>query len=121
MVSFENGYAGDSRWFYIAYLRQGEKLEFSTIKAFGRGNFAKLQKYQGYTVENDRAVVPSDGIYLIYVGLDTHEVDIQPLSLGGYCGSARVDFTTDPGGKNHECYDTSGRQNAYLSEYTCLQ
>ena len=114
VVSFENGYAGDSRWFYIAYLRQGEKLEFSTIKAFGRGNFAKLQKYQGYTVENDRAVVPSDGIYLIYVGLDTHEVDIQPLSLGGYCGSARVDFTTDPGGKTMSAtIPADGRMRIY--------
>ena len=37
VASFENGYAGDSRWFYITYLRGGTALEFSTEKAFGKG------------------------------------------------------------------------------------
>ncbi|MBF1533657.1 MAG: DUF5019 domain-containing protein, partial [Prevotella salivae] len=51
---------------------------------------------------------------LIYVGLDTHEVDIQPLSLGGYCGSARVDFTTDPGGKTMSAtIPVDGRMRIY--------
>ena len=37
-------YAGNSRWFYISYIPGGEALEFSTDKAYGKGNFAKLKK-----------------------------------------------------------------------------
>ena len=37
VVSMENGYAGNSRWFYISYIPGGEALEFSTDKAYGKG------------------------------------------------------------------------------------
>lgn len=99
VVSMENGYAGNSRWFYISYIPGGEALEFSTDKAYGKGNFAKLKKAEGYQVVNDRAVVADNGIYLIYVGLDSREIDIQPLSLSGDCGGASVEFTTNPDGR----------------------
>ena len=100
IASFENGYAGAARWFYITYLRGGTALEFSTEKAFGKGNFAKLKTATDYNVVNDRAVVPSDGIYLIYVGLDSREIAIQPLELSGDCGGSAVQFTTNADGRS---------------------
>ncbi len=100
VVSMENGYAGDSRWFYISYMRVGETLSFSTDKAFGKGNFAQLKKVTDYKVENDKAVVEKEGIYMVYVGLDTREIAIQPLTLSGDCGGASVNFTINDDGQS---------------------
>lgn len=100
VVSMENGYAGDSRWFYISYMRAGETLSFSTDKAFGKGNFAQLKKVTDYKVENDKAVVKKEGIYMVYVGLDTREIAIQPLTLSGDCGGASVNFTINDDGQS---------------------
>lgn len=100
VVSMENGYAGDSRWFYISYMRAGETLSFSTDKAFGNGNFAQLKKVTDYKVENDKAVVEKEGIYMVYVGLDTREIAIQPLTLSGDCGGASVNFTINDDGQS---------------------
>lgn len=100
VVSMENGYAGDSRWFYISYMRAGETLSFSTDKAFGKGNFAQLKKVTDYKVENDKAVVEKEGIYMVYVGLDTREIAIQPLTLSGDCGGASVNFTIKDDGQS---------------------
>lgn len=100
VVSMENGYAGDSRWFYISYMRAGETLSFSTDKAFGKGNFAQLKKVIDYKVENDKAVVEKEGIYMVYVGLDTREIAIQPLTLSGDCGGASVNFTINDDGQS---------------------
>ena len=100
VVSMENGYAGDSRWFYISYMRAGETLSFSTEKAFGKGNFAQLKKVTDYKVENDKAVVEKEGIYMVYVGLDTREIAIQPLTLSGDCGGASVNFTINDDGQS---------------------
>lgn len=100
VVSMENGYAGDSRWFYISYMRAGETLSFSTDKAFGKGNFAQLKKVTDYKVENDKAVVEKEGIYMVYVGLDTREIAIQPLTLSGDCGGASVNFTLNDDGQS---------------------
>lgn len=99
VASFENGYAGASRWFYITYLRGGTALEFSTEKAFGKGNFAKLKTVIDYSVVNNRAVVPSDGIYVIFVALDSREIAIQPLKLSGDCGGSSVLFTANADGR----------------------
>ena len=99
VASFENGYAGASRWFYITYLRGGTALEFSTEKAFGRGNFAKLKTVTDYSVVNNRAVVPNDGIYVIFVALDSREIAIQPLKLSGDCGGSSVLFTANADGR----------------------
>lgn len=100
VVSMENGYAGDSRWFYISYMRAGETLSFSTDKAFGKGNFAQLKKVTDYKVEKDKAVVEKEGIYMVYVGLDTREIAIQPLTLSGDCGGASVNFTINDDGQS---------------------
>lgn len=100
VVSMENGYAGDSRWFYISYMRAGETLSFSTDKAFGKGNFAQLKKVTDYKAENDKAVVEKEGIYMVYVGLDTREIAIQPLTLSGDCGGASVNFTINDDGQS---------------------
>lgn len=100
VVSMENGYAGDSRWFYISYMRAGETLSFSTDKAFGKGNYAQLKKVTDYKVENDKAVVEKEGIYMVYVGLDTREIAIQPLTLSGDCGGASVNFTINDDGQS---------------------
>lgn len=100
VVSMENGYAGDSRWFYISYMRAGETLSFSTDKAFGKGNFAQLKKVTDYKVENGKAVVEKEGIYMVYVGLDTREIAIQPLTLSGDCGGASVNFTINDDGQS---------------------
>lgn len=100
VVSMENGYAGDSRWFYISYMRAGETLSFSTDKAFGKGNFAQLKKVTDYKVKNDKAVVEKEGIYMVYVGLDTREIAIQPLTLSGDCGGASVNFTINDDGQS---------------------
>lgn len=100
VVSMENGYAGDSRWFYISYMRAGETLSFSTDKAFGKGNFAQLKKVTDYKVDNDKAVVEKEGIYMVYVGLDTREIAIQPLTLSGDCGGASVNFTINDDGQS---------------------
>ena len=100
VVSMENGYAGDSRWFYISYMRAGEALSFSTDKAFGKGNFAQLKKVTDYKVENDKVVVEKEGIYMVYVGLDTREIAIQPLTLSGDCGGASVNFTINDDGQS---------------------
>lgn len=100
VVSMENGYAGDSRWFYISYMRAGETLSFSSDKAFGKGNFAQLKKVTDYKVENDKAVVEKEGIYMVYVGLDTREIAIQPLTLSGDCGGASVNFTINDDGQS---------------------
>lgn len=100
VVSMENGYAGDSRWFYISYMRAGETLSFSTDKAFGKGNFAQLKKVTDYKVENDKAVVEEEGIYMVYVGLDMREIAIQPLTLSGDCGGASVNFTINDDGQS---------------------
>ena len=99
VASFENGYAGASRWFYITYLRGGTALEFSTEKAFGKGNFAKLKTVTDYSVVNNRAVVPNDGIYVIFVALDSREIAIQPLKLSGDCGGSSVLFTANADGR----------------------
>ena len=99
VASFENGYAGASRWFYITYLRGGTALEFSTEKAFGRGNFVKLKTVTDYSVVNNRAVVPNDGIYVIFVALDSREIAIQPLKLSGDCGGSSVLFTANADGR----------------------
>ena len=99
VVSFENGYAGASRWFYITYLRGGTALEFSTEKAFGKGNFAKLKTVTDYSVVNNRAVVANDGIYAIFVALDSRDIAIQPLKLSGDCGGSSVLFTTNADGR----------------------
>lgn len=114
VVSMENGYAGDSRWFYISYMRAGETLSFSTDKAFGKGNFAQLKKVTDYKVENDKAVVEKEGIYMVYVGLDTREIAIQPLTLSGDCGGASVNFTINDDGQSMSAtIAKSGRMRIY--------
>ena len=108
VASFENGYAGDSRWFYITYLRGGTALEFSTEKAFGKGNFAQLKTLTDYTVANNRAVVPSDGIYIVFVALDSRDIAIQPLKLSGDCGGAPVEFAANADGRTMSATITNG-------------
>lgn len=108
VASFENGYAGDSRWFYITYLRGGTALEFSTEKAFGNGNFAQLKTLTDYSVANNRAVVPNDGIYVVFVALDSRDIAIQPLKLSGDCGGSSVNFTTNADGRTMSATIASG-------------
>ena len=108
VASFENGYAGDSRWFYITYLRGGTALEFSTEKAFGKGNFAQLKTLTDYSVANNRAVVPNDGIYIVFVALDSRDIAIQPLKLSGDCGGSSVNFTTNADGRTMSATIASG-------------
>lgn len=108
VASFENGYAGDSRWFYITYLRGGTALEFSTEKAFGNGNFAQLKTLTDYSVANNRAVVPNDGIYIVFVALDSRDIAIQPLKLSGDCGGSSVNFTTNADGRTMSATIASG-------------
>ncbi|WP_314672111.1 SusF/SusE family outer membrane protein [Segatella salivae] len=108
IASFENGYAGDSRWFYITYLRGGTALEFSTEKAFGNGNFAQLKTLTDYSVANNRAVVPNDGIYVVFVALDSRDIAIQPLKLSGDCGGSSVNFTTNADGRTMSATIASG-------------
>ena len=100
VVSLENGYAGKSRWFYMAYLKAGTGVKFSEEKAFGNGNFATLATSTGFTVQNNRAVVAADGIYMIYVGLDSREVAIEPVKLQAWSGSSSATFTVDADGKS---------------------
>lgn len=116
VVSLENGYAGKSRWFYITYLKAGTGVQFSDEKAFGNGNFATLATSTGFTVQNNRAIVANDGIYMIYVGLDSREVAIEPVKLQAWSGSSSATFTVDPDGKSMSAtLPETGRMRMYPS------
>ena len=52
--------------------------------------------------------MPSDGIYLIYVGLDSREIAIQPLELSGDCGGSAVQFTANADGRTMSATLASG-------------
>ncbi|MFC2711100.1 SusF/SusE family outer membrane protein [Hoylesella oralis] len=96
---FDRSYSEDYRWFYINYFKAGSGLRFSTGKCFGNGEFVSLKVNDGFTVQKDRAVVPTDGIYMVYIDLLLRMVSIEKVKLYGYCGSDRFDFQVDADGK----------------------
>lgn len=61
-----------------------------------------------YTVANNRAVVPSDGIYIVFVALDSRDIAIQPLKLSGDCGGAPVEFAANADGRTMSATITNG-------------
>ena len=79
--SFQRSFSEKYRWYYIHYFEKGEALRFSTEKVFGRGEFVSLDHAVGFEVKNNKAIIPDDGIYMVYVDLNTRTVCIQPLEL----------------------------------------
>lgn len=83
--SFERSYVEAYRWFYINYFEAGTGVRFSTSKVFGAaGEFVTLNNNIGFTVVNNKAMIPASGLYMIYVDLGSRTVAIERLELYAY-------------------------------------
>lgn len=82
---FQRSFSEDYRWFYINYFEAGTGLRFSTSKIFGsNGEFVSLDNNGGFTVQDGKAIIPSSGIYIVYVDLSTRSVYIQRATFYAY-------------------------------------
>lgn len=92
---FTQSWNQNFRWYYINYFEAGTGLRFSTTKTFGaNGEFVSLDTNEGYTVEDGKAVIPSSGIYIVFVDLGLRGVFIQRATIYAYANAA--DWNTLP-------------------------
>ena len=112
--TFDRSYSENYRWFYINYFKAGSGLRFSTKKCFGEGEFVQLDENGGFEVNDGKAVIQKDGIYMIYIDLALRLVYIQPANVYGYCESTKFVFTADTDGKTMSAVlPGSGRVRMY--------
>lgn len=91
VVSLWNTWNSDQQWFTLHYFKAGMGIRLSTDKAIGSGEFVQLDDNSGFTVSSGKAVVPSDGVYMVYVDLSGRKLYIEKATIYGY-GTA----TNDP-------------------------
>ncbi len=112
--AFDRSYSENYRWFYVNYFEAGTTMRFSADRYFGKSEFVQLQTNEGFTVANDMAVIPNDGIYMVYIDLALRMIYVQEVSIYGYIGSTRVDFTKDASGKTMSAtLPATGRMRLY--------
>lgn len=97
--TFDRSYSENYRWFYVNYFKGGTGVKFSTEKCFGGNEFVELKDNGGYTVKDGKAIIPENGIYMIFVDLSLRMVYIQEATIYGYAGSSYFTFSTDENGK----------------------
>lgn len=82
---FQRSFSEAYRWFHINYFSAGTGVRFSTSKVFGdAGEFVSLDNNEGFTVENGKTVIPENGLYMIYIDLNTRSIFIQRVMIYGY-------------------------------------
>ncbi len=121
--TFDRSYSEDYRWFYVNYFRGGTGVRFATEKCFGGNEFVELKDNGGYTVRDGKAIIPEDGIYMIFVDLSLRMVYIQKATIYGYAGSSYFTFSTDENGKTVTAtLPADGRVRTYakISKFSSL-
>lgn len=100
---FQRSWSEDYRWYYVNYFEAGTGLRFSTSKVFGaNGEFVALDNNLGFTVEDGKAIIPTSGIYMIFVDLNLRIVYIQRATIYAYeaaMGWATLPFQESEDGK----------------------
>lgn len=100
---FQRSWSENYRWYYVNYFEAGTGLRFSTSKVFGaNGEFVDLDSNIGVTVENGKAIIPSSGIYMVFVDLNLRIVYIQRATIYAYeaaAGWANLPFQESEDGK----------------------
>lgn len=100
---FQRSWSEDYRWYYVNYFEAGTGLRFSTSKVFGaNGEFVSLDINDGFTVEDGKAIIPSSGIYMIFVDMNLRIVYIQRATIYAYeaaMGWATLPFQESEDGK----------------------
>lgn len=113
--SFDRSYSEDYRWFYVNYFKGGTGLRFATEKCFGGNEFVELKDNTGYTIQGGKAIIPEDGIYMIFIDLSLRMVCIQKATIYGYAGSTNFTFLTDSNGKTVSAIlPNDGRVRTYV-------
>lgn len=97
--TFDRSYSEDYRWFYVNYFKGGTGVRFATEKCFGGNEFVALKDNSGYTVRDGKAIIPEDGLYMIFIDLSLRMVCIEKVTIFGYVGDEYLTFSTDANGK----------------------
>lgn len=97
--TFDRSYSENYRWFYVNYFKGGTGVKFATEKCFGGNEFVELKDNDGYTVKDGKAIIPEDGLYMIFIDLSLRMVYIQKATIYGYAESSYFTFSTDDNGK----------------------
>ncbi len=97
--TFDRSYSENYRWFYVNYFKGGTGVKFATEKCFGGNEFVELKDNSGYVVKDGKAIIPEDGLYMIFIDLSLRMVCIQKATIYGYAGSSYFTFSTDANGK----------------------
>ncbi|MCI6550058.1 MAG: SusF/SusE family outer membrane protein [Prevotella sp.] len=85
VVSMWNTWGNKQTFFYLHHFKKGMKISVSTSKVFGKNEFAALIDNKGNTLVDGRAVIPHDGVYMVYVDLSTrafHLLDAEVYAYG---------------------------------------
>ena len=80
-----NTWGNKQTFFYLHHFKKGMKISVSTSKVFGKNEFAALIDNKGNTLVDGRAVIPHDGVYMVYVDLSTrafHLLDAEVYAYG---------------------------------------
>lgn len=92
VVSMWNTWGDKQIYFYLHYFKKGMKVSVSTSKVFGKNEFAQLVNNRGNNVVGGRAVIPHDGVYMVYVDLSARTFHLLDAELYAY-GSAANDVS----------------------------
>lgn len=97
VVSMWNTWGNKQTFIYLHHFKAGMRLSVSTSKVFGKNEFCALTDNKGYSVVDGRAIVPHDGVYMVFVDLSTrafHLLDATIYAYGAAANDASNKHTT---------------------------
>lgn len=114
--TFDRSYSENYRWLYVNYFKAGTGVRFAIEKCFGGNEFVELKDNGGYTVKDGKAIIPANGIYMIFVDLNLRMVYIEEATIYGYVGSSYFTFSIDENGKTTTAVlPADGRVRTYVT------
>lgn len=90
VISMWNTWGNKQTFLYLHHFKAGMKISVSTSKVFGKNEFAALTENQGNQVVDGKAVIPHDGVYMVYVDLSTRTFHLLDATIYAY-GTAAND------------------------------
>lgn len=83
-----NTWGNKQTFIYLHHFKAGMKLSVSTSKVFGKNEFVALTNNKGYEVVKSKAVVPHDGVYMVYVDMSTRDFHLLDATVYAYGAAA---------------------------------
>lgn len=105
----------NTQFWCVRYFKATEGFKWSPVRDW-KGDFAKLDTNKGFTEKDGNAFVPADGIYSVFINMDSRSITIEPAKVygmgeafGGW-DSGTYPFIVNPDGKTMSITTTAAAE-----------